>query len=198
MEDEVLYVGRKAGIAYLAVSVAVIVGVLITLWISDVASSGSSEMPIWFPFAVLVIVVLGILKWRSLRSIQWVITEDRLLLKRGFLPWTKATWSYASGLHDVSRSVGFFSFAFGYGTIELTTTHGTTQRVSEHYMKNTDALMEAVLELMNRWAKKKNQSEARDSSKSTVDELTSLAELLDKGAVTQSEFDQMKAEILSR
>ena len=197
MEQEVVYEGRKAGIAYFGVVVMVILAVVVVLFISEVQSSGSSQMPMWFPVAVGIILVLGFLKWRSVASVRWVVTENSLIIKRGFLPWTRSTFTFGSGIHDVRWSKGFFQHLFGYGRITISSTHGTTEYTSEWHIKKPEDLGQAILDMLSR-RKADGTEAATGSQRSAIDELKDLTDLREKGAVSQEEFERMKAKILEQ
>lgn len=194
MGDDVVFVGKKAGIAYFSVILSVVVAVFIAAIIPDASSAGSDQPPTWFFVVVLVIVLLGFLKWKSLRSIRWVVTNDSLIIEWGFLPWTKSKWVYATGIHDVGHDIGFFMTIFGYSTISFRTTHGTTQTISEPYMKNVKKLMEEILAMVGKH--KDAEASGATPQKSAVDELKDLSALRASGDLSDEEFETMKSQIL--
>ncbi len=196
MDDDVVFVGKKAGIAYFGVIFAVVVALFVVLIISEVATAGSSEPPLWFFVAVVVIIALGALKWKSLNSTRWVVKQNQLIREWGFLPWTKRQFTYSTMILEAGYKVGFFKTLFGYSTIWMTTSHGTTQEHSEPYMKDVKRLAEEILLMVRRCKEAEEPAAAAAPQKSAVDELKELAALRANSDLSDEEFEMMKAKIL--
>lgn len=194
MSDDIVFIGRKAWIAYFWVVVFVVVAVFITGLVSDASSADSDQIPTWFFVVTAAIVLLGLLKWKSLRSVRWIVTDDTLITESGFLPWTKSKWVYGAGIYDVGYDIGFFMTIFRYSTISFRTTHGTTQTISEPYMKNVKRLMEEISALVIKL--KDVEASGIAPQKSAVDELKELSALRASGDLSDEEFETMKSQVL--
>ena len=211
-DEQVLYQARQHWLAPLADSLRPIVLVLvgILLLIFEVHFTPSSPIStvwtgIWAILLVVGLVWIGIvlLTWRSE---EYIVTSRRVIKVEGLLD-KKAGDSSLDKINDAVLKQGIWARIFHYGDLDILTANDDA---IDHY-----EMIARVVDFKKAMLNAKNNLEdgyrgaaaspaapaapaGRASGDDTATTLAKLADLRDKGAITQAEFDKKKAELLGR
>jgi uncharacterized membrane protein YdbT with pleckstrin-like domain len=152
---------------------------------------------------VVALVWIGIvyLTWRSQ---EYVVTNRRVLKVEGLLD-KKSGDSALDKINDAVLKQGLLARVFHYGDLDILT---ASEEQIDHYQMLADVVdfKKAMLDAKNvledggrRPAAGLGAAPPQSGSSADVAEtLSRLADLRDKGAITQAEFDSKKADLLGR
>jgi uncharacterized membrane protein YdbT with pleckstrin-like domain len=166
---------------------------------------------LWMPVGLVgLIAILIALVWIGIvymtwRAQEYLITNRRVLKIEGLLD-KKSGDSALDKINDAVLQQGLLARLFKYGDLDILTAN--EEQIDHYQMLNRvvdfkKAMLDAknVLEDGGRRASvgvAYEAAPAKPSSGDVAETLSKLAELRDKGAITQAEFDAKKADLLGR
>lgn len=193
--NETLVHSRKHLAAYV---LPVFMLLIISRWVSFDFSSYSGFL---FLFIGLPTAILCILKIISLRSVSWILTEEELIIKSGYLPWRKIHMVIPiEDIYEALCSHGMFGSLLGYGNISIRRTEGVTSHISYITMDNHKKITGAINSLVRPIKKARVYGPSNPVATyngSLVDELTQIMALKDQGVITAEEFQALKTTLIS-
>ena len=215
--EHVLYRGRQHWAALVPElfwdGVALVLGVLLVTLIEVVAMHVTNVLvAVLLPAAVVALGILSmVVSYQSWKNREYLVTNDRVLGVRGLLGKKTLDVSLDKITNvELSQSRIARLFKLGYGNIDIRTAHEGSVAVYSGLIEVV-AFKKAVLDARNAlWVEAPEAASAAipaapiDSSAmaKTPDEimsaLTRLADLRDRGAITQPEFEAKKSEMLAR
>jgi membrane protein YdbS with pleckstrin-like domain len=215
--EHILYRGRQHWAALVPElfwdGVALVLGVLVVTLIEVVAMHVTDLLlAVLAPAAVVTLGILSmVVAYRSWKTREYLVTNNRVLGVRGLLG--KKTLDVAlEKITNVELAQSRLAqlFKLGYGDIDIRTAHESSVAVYSGLIDVVE-FKKALLNARNQlWLEAPETAVAAipaapiDSSAmaKTPDEimaaLTTLADLRDRGAITQVEFEAKKAEMLAR
>ena len=215
--EHVLYRGRQHWAALVPElfwdGVALVLGVLLVTLIEVVAMHVTNVLvAVLLPAAVVALGILSmVVSYQSWKNREYLVTNDRVLGVRGLIGKKTLDVSLDKITNvELSQSRIARLFKLGYGNIDIRTAHEGSVAVYSGLIEVV-AFKKAVLDARNAlWVEAPEAASAAipaapvDSSAmaKTPDEimsaLTRLADLRDRGAITQPEFEAKKSEMLAR
>ena len=209
-DEQILYEARQHWLAPLADSLRPIVLVLvgILLLIFEIHFTPSSPIStvwtgIWAILLVIGLVWIGIviLTWRAE---GYLVTNRRVIKVEGLLD-KKAGDSSLDKINDAVLKQGIWARIFHYGDLDILTANDDAIDHYEMIARVVD-FKKAMLNAKNNledgfrsgYAPSSAATAGQGSSEDHAATLAKLADLRDKGAITQAEFEKKKAELLGR
>jgi uncharacterized membrane protein YdbT with pleckstrin-like domain len=211
-DEQVLYRARQHWIAPLSDSlrpiVLVLVGVLLFIFQVHFGPSGAMSAiwsGIWAIILLVGVVWIGIivLSWRAE---EYIITNRRVLKVEGLLD-KKSGDSSLDKINDAVLMQGIWARIFHFGSLEILTANEQAidrYEMLSHAVDFKKAMLNAKNNLEDGYRGSSGPAPspaaaARGSGgEDTAATLAKLADLRDKGAITQAEFEKKKAELLGR
>ncbi len=163
---------------------------------------------------VALVLVVGGIGWIVLNLVEWqsahfVVTTMRVLHEEGVVSKRSSTTLLAS-LSDVTSRVGFLGSRLGYGDLTLLTQSGDAGK--DRFLTITDPIGFRNAVMAQKAVDRRGEAPAAAAvaqvgaspaptgvtSSADADTLARLADLHDRGAITDAEFESKKAEILAR
>jgi uncharacterized membrane protein YdbT with pleckstrin-like domain len=213
-DEQILYRARQHWLAPVSDGLRPIVLVLVGLvlfFLQRQANPSGTVSTVWTALWLIVLLVglvwLGII-YLTWRSEEYLITTRRVLKVEGLLD-KKSGDSSLDKINDAVLKQGLLARMLHYGDLEILTAN---EEAIDRY-----EMLSHVVDFKKSMLNAKNQLEdgyrgraasapapapvaaARASSADDVAAtLSKLAELRDKGAITQAEYEQKKAELLGR
>lgn len=152
-----------------------------------------------FSFLGIIIFILGIFWFLNIRSVKWILTENELIVKKGFLPWQKTYFEIPiEDIFEAYYTHGFFATIFGFGHLYVRRTDGTTSVFDEKMMKGHKEIVGHINSLIRDLKKKKSQANVYNIGPNFLvsEELYKLSSMFEKGLLTEEEFQQQKGRLL--
>ena len=209
--EQILYRGRQHWLAPVTDSlrpiVLVLLGVLLLvlqavgMW--PAKDLGTIWTVLWaIPLLVGVVwIVIVVLTWRAQ---EYVITTRRVLKVEGLLD-KKSGDSSLDKINDAVLKQGIWARIFHYGSLDILTANEEAidrYEMLSHVVDFKKAMLNAKNNLEDGYrggaASAVPAAAGRAGGEDTATTLAKLADLRDKGAITQAEFDKKKAELLGR
>ena len=206
-DERILYAARQHWLAPLADGLRPIVLILVGLLLVILqVHFGLTGVLLAVPAVVLIIglVWMGIV-YLTWRAEGYLVTNRRVIKVEGLLD-KKAGDSSLDKINDAVLKQGIWARIFHYGDLDILTANDDA---IDHY-----ELIARVVDFKKAMLNAKNMLEdgfrggyapapaapaaAKATGEDTAATLAKLADLRDKGAITQAEFDQKKAELLGR
>ena len=138
-----------------------------------------------------VLSVYGIAKILSNRSTSWMLTNEDLVIKSGFLPWRKIYFEIPKeDIYEAFYHKSLFGTVFGFGTLTVRRTDGTTSAFSTTGMTDPQEITGAINSLVRELKKAPlNPTFNFTGNISMADEIQKLVELKNQGILSDEEFD---------
>jgi uncharacterized membrane protein YdbT with pleckstrin-like domain len=205
--EVVRYRGRQHWLAPLSDARNAVLLLLLGVVIMFLAAYLNFFNPVGFVGIVvaLVAVVWIAIVYFTWRAQEYLITNRRVLKVEGLLD-KKAGDSSLDKINDAVLKQGILARLLGYGDLEVLTAN--EQQIDRYAMLNKvvdfkKAMLDAKNSLEDGYRGAASTPAAaapapKASSGDVAETLAKLAELRDKGAITQAEFDAKKADLLSR
>ena len=144
------------------------------------------------------IVCFGIRKVVLNKKVSWVLRDNCLTIKGGFLPWKQSHYDIdISQIFEASYFKSPLGSMIGYGKLCLQRTDGSV--FYESTMTNHKLLMSEVNNRIHEYRNPKSTTSVNRSEqpKSVVYELKELAELNKSGVLSNSEFEKLKQKLIN-
>jgi uncharacterized membrane protein YdbT with pleckstrin-like domain len=205
--EVVRYRGRQHWLAPLSDARNAVLLLLLGVVIMFLAAYVNAFNPIGFVGIVvaLIAVIWIAIVYFTWRAQEYLITNRRVLKVEGLLD-KKAGDSSLDKINDAVLRQGILARILGYGDLEVLTAN--EQQIDRYVMLNRvvdfkKAMLDAKNALEDGYrgavaTPAAAPASAKPSSGDVAETLAKLAELRDKGAITQAEFDTKKADLLSR
>jgi uncharacterized membrane protein YdbT with pleckstrin-like domain len=203
--EVVRYRGRQHWLAPLSDARNAVLLLLLGVVIMFLAAYVNAFNPIGFVGIVvaLIAVIWIAIVYFTWRAQEYLITNRRVLKVEGLLD-KKAGDSSLDKINDAVLRQGILARILGYGDLEVLTAN--EQQIDRYVMLNkVVSFKKAMLDAKNALEDGYRGNVAtpaappvKPSSGDVAETLAKLAELRDKGAITQAEFDAKKADLLSR
>ena len=196
ISDEVICVSNKHWSAYiLPVFLLLIVGLflLMGLFLHITKINGETISGIVFS-------LLSLKKIMENKSTKWILTKEGLIMKSGFLPWTKSNFEVPiENIYEAYYRFGFWAKILGFGHLTIRRTEGTTSQFIATKMTNFKQITAKINSEVRNLKKlaKQVQKISDGSSLSISDELLKLNELLEKSIISEDEFKAQKNRLLN-
>ncbi|MCB9201977.1 MAG: SHOCT domain-containing protein [Flavobacteriales bacterium] len=183
--NTVLVISKKHWVTYVIPVILLIIGALSILSKNFIGG--------------IIFLTLGIITVLANKSVSMVLTNEDLVFKSGFLPWNKTY--YEIPLEDIYESYfekGIFATIFGFASITIRRTEGTTSSFSSSGMTEAKELTGSINSLIRKIKKNTKQSFVNvNANISIADEIHKLVELKEKGILSAEEFDLHKQRLLN-
>ncbi len=212
-DETIVFQSRKHWIAPIKASLWAVVMIVGGLFLFGVAPNGDGILSfIWslLRIAAVVLVVGGIV-WAIYNVIVWrtaifAVTTMRVLREEG-LASKRSSTTLLSSLSDVKSRVGFLGERLGYGDLILLTQSGGAGE--DRFVSITDPLEFRNTIMTQKVADRRVDAPTQVPAATPVaalaaspsdeaDALARLADLHERGAITDAEFEAKKTEILAR
>lgn len=147
----------------------------------------------------MILLIVGITKTLSNRSTSWTLTDEDLIIKSGFLPWNKIYLEIPKeDLYEALYSRGFFATIFGFGTLTIRRTEGTTSSFTTSGMTNPQEITGSINSLVREIKKKSRMNFINiTNNQSVADEINKLLELKNQGLINEEEFAIQKQRLIN-
>jgi len=196
--ESIELIGKKHRIVYIELLVATGALVALLLVLGTVRSGDLRPYSKWFLALAAIVLLRAAFKWLRLRSIAWVVTAEDVIVKGGWLPWTKSQFTVpVDSIFEAYYSIGFWAKVLNYGHCTIRRTEGTTSSFRETYLARPKELVGLINQKVRDF-KKRQVRPGTAPPVNEVDELKSLAALKANGSITGAEFDAMKQRIITR
>lgn len=158
---------------------------------------GGVRLIVWLIAGVILLFVTMNSILRNL-STKWILTQEELIIKSGFLPWKKTYFEIPiETIYEAYYQYGFWAKIFGYGHLNIRRTEGSTSSFRTTAMTNCDVITQSInTEVKTLKKSKQVPQQSSVTQYSVADELMKLSELMTKGIITQEEFAEQKAKLL--
>lgn len=147
---------------------------------------------------MLLFFIAGITKLLSNKSTAWTLTNEDLIIKSGFLPWRKVY--YVIPKEDIFEAYyrkSAIGTIFGYGTLNIRRTEGTTTSFHEKGMTNPDEITGSINSLIRELKKNPKVNFVNlNTNHSIADEIQKLVELKNQGLLSEEEFSAHKQKLI--
>jgi Short C-terminal domain/Bacterial PH domain len=220
-DETIVFRSQKHWIAPIQASLWAVVMVIGGLLLWTIAPTGDGILSfLWSLFRIAaVVLVIGGIGWAIYNVIVWrtaifAVTTMRVLREEGLVSKRSST-TLLSSLSDVQSRVGFLGQRLGYGDLTLLTQSGSagedrfksitsplefrsaimTQKVADRGAVGPTGAQVAAAQAA---ATPAPVEAAAPSSADSADALAKLADLRDRGAITEAEYEAKKTEILDR
>jgi uncharacterized membrane protein YdbT with pleckstrin-like domain len=209
-DERILYEARQHWLAPLADSlrpiVLVLVGVL--LFVFEYLFKPDSPISTTWTGLWLILLVVGLV-WIGIVVLTWraegyIVTNRRIIKVEGLLD-KKAGDSSLDKINDAVLKQGIWARIFHYGDLDILTAN---EDAIDHYemIARVVDFKKAMLNAKNNledgyrgaYATAPAAAAGKGNGEDTAATLAKLADLRDKGAITQAEFEKKKAELLGR
>jgi uncharacterized membrane protein YdbT with pleckstrin-like domain len=199
-----------------AVPVLLLVAAYLVNWVSPNAESGLFSTVgnlLDLIRSGLVVVAIGWIVYNVIvwRTAEFAVTNLRVVREEGFIS-RRSSATLLTAISDVQSSVGLLGKSLGYGDLSIFTQSGNAG--ADHFKTITqpEALRNAIMtrkmadvssapggpiatpDALNVASSAPNSASSADAAAA----LASLADLRDRGAITPSEYEAKKTEILAR
>jgi len=212
--EEVVYATRKQWAAPIVDSIwalVMILGALVLNWLHSESTSGVAGFLNRTIDLVSLGLFLGGIGWVAYnvvawRTAQYTVTNRRLLSTEGLLRRTTTDTLLAS-ITDVRTTTSVVGRGLDYGTVRIASSSGAAGEDVFTTVQHPDALKQAILEQKtsapadappNPWAVYADASSSGPTPLELAEVLGELAKLRDAGALTQSEYEAKKVDLLAR
>ena len=143
---------------------------------------------LWLTYSVL-----------RIQQIQWTITQRRLLISGGLLPWQK--YDYHLTPHQIFEAFANQTLtgrALNFGTVVIRKSDGVGSTLTEAFMSSPRKFAANI----NQWLETAHQSTAAPQpssnvSSSAIEQLEKLVAMKNGGLISEEEFLRMKAKIIN-
>lgn len=186
--DKVICTSKKYWIVYVFPCLMIFLGLIFVLsGLKYYTAVGT------FFVAVFVLKILG------LKSTKWILTDNELIIKSGFLPWRKTYFDIPiDTIFEAYYRHNLLSNIFGYGYLYIRRTEGLTSGFKEPAMTKHGEIAGKINAMIRDL--KKSQSQhfiPQQQVLSQADELLKLTELHRQGVLSDEEFQQMKQKLIN-
>ena len=194
--ESIELIGKKHRIVYIELLLGT--GTLVALLLALRTVRDIRPYSQWILLLVAVVVLRAAFTWLRLQSIAWVVTGEDVIVKGGWLPWTKSQFAVpVDSIFEAYYSIGFWAKVLNYGHCTIRRTEGTTSSFRETYLARPKELVGLINQKVRDFKKRQARPGAAPPV-NEVDELKSLATLKANGSITGAEFDAMKQRIITR
>ena len=194
--ESIELIGKKHRIVYIELLLGT--GTLVALLLALRTVRDIRPYSQWILLLVAVVVLRAAFTWLRLQSIAWVVTGEDVIVKGGWLPWTKSQFAVpVDSIFEAYYSIGFWAKVLNYGHCTIRRTEGTTSSFRETYLARPKELVGLINQKVRDF-KKRQVRPGTAPPVNEVDELKSLAALKANGSITGAEFDAMKQRIITR
>ncbi|MFV0553627.1 MAG: SHOCT domain-containing protein [Mangrovibacterium sp.] len=192
---------RKHWLAYVLPIYGIVLS-LTVMWLALMDLSETVNATVFgYVFLILGLIALVVslnILWR-INSCRWMLTEEELIIKTGFLPWKKSHFEIP--IEDINEAYVSFEFwgkLLGYARLTIRRTEEVTSCFSSNMMVNHTILMRKISSEVKKLKKMSRQvQDVSNVSKFPVsDELMKLQELHDTGVISEAEFATLKDSLL--
>jgi uncharacterized membrane protein YdbT with pleckstrin-like domain len=166
--------------------IALLVVTLPFLASQELRSSGL----ILFPLAVLILICTMIYR----KTAEFAVTDRRVIIKTGLIA-RKTLETQLSKLEGVGVDQSIAGRAFRYGNITVKGTGGTSKPFK--LINNPMRFRKAVQEIASHYAATTQSPTSQPRPDDVVDKLERLGTLHEKGVLSDDEFAQQKAQLLT-
>ena len=144
------------------------------------------------------LLLYGITKILSNRSTVWVLTNEDLVIRSGFLPWRKTYFEIPKeDIYEAYYSKTMFGSFLGYATITVRRTEGSTSSFFATGMTDPGEIIGSINALVRDLKKRPQQNFVNvNAHPSLADELQKLVELKNQGLLTEEEFNAQKQKLI--
>lgn len=148
----------------------------------------------------------------SNRNTSWVLTNDLLIIKSGFLPWKKIYYEIPKeDIYEAYFSQGVAGSLIGYATLVVRRNDGLSSFFTFTKMTNKEEIVGNINTLVGKLKKQqehivantgevvkelKKQNNQSFQNYSVADELYKLSTLREKGLITEEEFNSQKKKLI--
>src|SRR2546425_2154239 len=194
--ESIELIGKKHRIVYIELLLGT--GTLVALLLALRTVRDIRPYSQWILLLVAVVVLRAAFTWLRLQSIAWVVTGEDVIVKGGWLPWTKSQFAVpVDSIFEAYYSIGFWAKVLNYGHCTIRRTEGTTSSFRETYLARPKELVGLINQKVRDFRKRQVRPVAAPPV-NEVDELKSLATLKANESITGAEFDAMKQRIITR
>ncbi len=209
MTENVLHTGRKSFVAYvssifgsvvfLTIVNAILFGISRWMMEAEAPASALHYLSLAWTGVNIYLVLTFTYQLFYMRTIEWIVGDEGVTIKRGILPWSKIDLHHPyDTIFEAYYGFGFFAKLFGYGECFIRRTEGSTTEFSEEKMRNPDKIVGMINEKLKELKRQMQGQGTPVAARTDVEELANLAQLKDDGAITTEEFETMKRKVIER
>lgn len=142
----------------------------------------------------------GVMKILSNKSTSWILTDQELIIRSGFLPWRKTYLEIPKeDIYEAFYSNGFLANIFGYGSLTIRRTDGTTSAITNDGMTNPKEIIGAINSLVREIKKNLSGNQLNHNNLAIIaDEIEKLIELKNQGLIDNEEFLFYKQKLINQ
>ncbi len=153
-------------------------------------------------FGVLVLsvfILLNIIYILKLRSTKWLLTEEDLILKSGYLPWSKKVFHVKIyNIYESYYNETFLGHYLNYGNITVRRTDGSTSHLQETSLQNVVNFVQQINKKTHQnHNKTQPQKQETKGDRNIIEELKELSNMKINGLLTETEFDTLKQKLIN-
>jgi uncharacterized membrane protein YdbT with pleckstrin-like domain len=192
--EELVLDMRPHPVALAAPAILSVVAVALGIWLVSKAHGNVK-------WVVLAVVVIALIAYPIRRLTDWltshfVVTSDRIIHRRGLI--AKSSMEIPlEAINDVRFEQGVIDRMIGAGTLVIQSASEAGREDFSHIRK-PEEVQKTIYEQGEKNQTRMHQGGGAAASPSTTTELQRLADLRDKGVLTEQEFQAQKAKILGR
>lgn len=168
----------------------------VILMLIGLSMMSTSSFIKYFGYAL---VAFNVVRVYSIYNVSWTLTQSEVYIRSGMFPWTKRSWHVPIfDIYESTVSYGMFGHFFGYSNIQIRRTEGMTSAIYGYALSGAKDFSGQINGLVHNFKRSKHTVVLNQAvgNKSISDELKDLAELKNRGELTQQEFDVIKQRFL--
>jgi len=148
-------------------------------------------------FIGIIVILSAIINILAKIKSKWILLEDKLIIKTGFLPWKRVYFEITiDTIFEAYYQSNFFSQLLGYANLNVRRTDGISSGFRIEKMSNYKQMTSAINQLVKEFKAKTLKSSQTTMPKSVSDELFKFINLRDKEIISEEEFQIIKKKLL--
>lgn len=144
----------------------------------------------------IIMIFFGLHKILQNRTTMWILYEDELVIKSGFLSWKKTFFAIPiDNIFEAFYQNDFFAHLFKYGHLNIRRTEGSTSSFRTAIMTNNKEITGTINTMVRNL--KTNSLQKKSLNLNLSDELLKLVNLKNQGILSEEEFQKGKDKIMN-
>lgn len=148
-----------------------------------------------------IVIFASITKILSNRATTWTLSEEKLIIRSGFLSWKKTYFEIPrEEFYEAFYSKSFWGMFLGYAQITIRRNEGITSSFSSKRMTNFKDITTSINTIASNIKKQKAQPQSFiiNQNISVADEIQKLVHLKAQGILSEEEFNIQKERLLQK
>jgi uncharacterized membrane protein YdbT with pleckstrin-like domain len=149
-------------------------------------------------FIGITIILSAILNILAKIKSKWILLEDKLIIKTGFLSWKRIYFEIPiDTIFEAYYESNFFAKLFGYAHLNIRRTDGVSSRFGIKTMNNYEQMTFSINKLVKEFKAITLKSPQTTMTNSLSEELLKFVNLRDQKIISEEEFQIIKKKLLN-